>query len=57
MRRLNSAIPGISGISGIGAGGSGTSWSSGVSGSTGVMDPEFVDPSLGVRTIKSSSIW
>ena len=54
---LKSVIPGISGISGMGSGGSWTSASSGVLGPTGVMDPEYEDPSLGVRTIKFSSIW
>ena len=61
--RLNSDIPGIPSISGRGLGGKGTLWSSsgGVDGSTGVVVPEVVtpvtiEPLLGVRTIKSSSI-
>ena len=48
---------------GSGSGGNGTSWSSsgGVDGSTGVVVPEVVtpvtiEPLLGVRTIRSSSI-
>ena len=61
--RLNSEIPGNPGNLGSGSGGSGTSWSSlgGEGGSTGVVVPEVVtpvtmEPLLGVRTIKSSSI-
>ena len=60
---LNSDIPGMPSISGSRSGGKGTSWSSsgGVDGSTGVVVPEVVtpvtiEPLLGVRTIKSSSI-
>ena len=61
---LNSDILGIPSILGRGLGGKGTLWSSsgGVSGSTGVVVPEVVtpvtiEPLLGVRTIKASSIW
>ena len=62
-RRLNSETSGKPGNSGSGSVGSGTSWSSleGDGGSTGVVVPEVVtpvtiEPLLGVRTIKSSSI-
>ena len=55
---------GSPGNSGSGSGGSGILWSCSSSdgGSTGVVVPEVVtpvteEPLLGVRTIKSSSIW
>ena len=61
--RLKSEMSGKPGNSGSRSGGSGTLWSSsgGDGGSTGVVVPEVVtpvtiEPSLGVRTIKSSSI-